>query len=94
VQSDLITRQTYDDEEAEDFEGSILRPGSRYRYYRSVEDLPDVARKFHDEAATLVGMSLENLVKAVFAAERKVSRWSREERKRERERVAKGKERA
>lgn len=59
----------------------IARPGSRYRYYRNVEDLPERARPFFKEAARLMGLSLDMLVLSVFFTEKKVEKWQVEKRR-------------
>jgi RNA polymerase I-specific transcription initiation factor RRN7 len=53
----------------------MLRPGSRYRYYKRVEDLSERARRFYEEAGRVMGLSLEMLVISVFFTEKKIAKW-------------------
>jgi RNA polymerase I-specific transcription initiation factor RRN7 len=59
----------------------ISRPGSKYSYYKSIEDLPPQARHFYEAAARIAGLSLEMLVWSVFFAERRLSKWQTLQRK-------------
>ncbi|KAF2198113.1 hypothetical protein GQ43DRAFT_465882 [Delitschia confertaspora ATCC 74209] len=58
-----------------------LRPGNNYKHYRKPEDLPNMARRFYEEAARISGLSLSMLTMAVFFMERRVQKWSVEQRK-------------
>lgn len=58
-----------------------MRTGDGHAVYRSVDDLPGTARAFYGKAAELSGMSLGKLVKAVYALEQSVNRWSIHEKK-------------
>jgi RNA polymerase I-specific transcription initiation factor RRN7 len=53
----------------------IGRPGTRYNYYRRVEDLPEHAKRFYEEVARLLGLSLDMLVLSVFFTEKKIAKW-------------------
>lgn len=59
----------------------VLRAGENHAVYRSVEDLPDLARAFYIKAADLAGLSLAKLVKGVYTLERSVRLWSVQEKK-------------
>lgn len=56
-----------------------LRIGDNHAVYRSVEDLPEIAKAFYGKAAELSGLSIGKLVKAVYALERYINRWSLQE---------------
>ncbi len=57
-----------------DYDGTTHRMGSFYRRYRSVEDLCSISKVFFEKAATLAGLSIENMVQAVFLIERKLQK--------------------
>jgi RNA polymerase I-specific transcription initiation factor RRN7 len=79
VQQDLELRRPITDPEAKAMEEPVMRPGSFYKYYRSVEELPPNAKAFYEAAASLMGMPLHRLVSAVYTTERKLSKWSGEQ---------------
>ncbi len=81
IQSSLILHQPF--EEREDLEEECLRPGSRYRHYRSSQDIPQNARLFFETVAKLVGLSIDMLVTTVFETEMKLQNWVRQQRKKE-----------
>ncbi len=81
IQSSLILHQPF--EEREDLEEERLRPGSRYRHYRSSQDIPQNARLFFETVAKLVGLSIDMLVTMVFETELKLQSWVRQQRKKE-----------
>jgi RNA polymerase I-specific transcription initiation factor RRN7 len=83
VHSDLIFREAYDEREALQFEDELPRPGSDYEIYRSLNELPDHAKIFYDEAAQLVGLSSSRLVKLVFTTEQRLKRWQEEKKRNE-----------
>jgi RNA polymerase I-specific transcription initiation factor RRN7 len=62
----------------------IKRPGSEYRLYPTVEDLPETARAFYEAAAEAACMSVEKLVRAVRQTETKIETWRSEKRRAER----------
>lgn len=62
----------------------IKRPGSDYRVYPTVEDLPETARAFYEAAAEAACMSVERLVYAVRQTETKIETWRREKKRAER----------
>lgn len=63
-------------------EPDTVRPGEKYKYYKKVEDLPERARRFYEEAAKVAGLSMDMLVMAVFFAEKKIEKrmveWRRQ----------------
>ena len=48
--------------------------GSQYRRFRSVDELSGVSKVFFERAAGLAGLSVEEMVQAVFAAERRLQK--------------------
>lgn len=56
-------------------EVAVLRPGQSYPMWKKVEDVPDRAAVFYDEAARLAGFSMEMLVTAVFTTECRIEQW-------------------
>jgi RNA polymerase I-specific transcription initiation factor RRN7 len=53
---------------------NVNRYGSFYRRFRTVEELSGPARLLLEKAASLAGISLENMVQAVFATEKKLEK--------------------
>lgn len=72
----LQTAQSYIMSIAPSASGWLLRMGEDHVVYRSTEELPDTARAFYSKAASLAGLSLTKLVKAVGSLERSVHRWT------------------
>lgn len=60
----------------------IYRPGDRYKRYRKAEELDDYAMVFYEEAAKLVALPLNALVRCVFYTEKNWERWEDNEAKR------------
>lgn len=54
----------------------LMRAGDDHAIYRTAEDLPDLAKAFYGKAAGISGLSLDKLVKAVHAVEKRVYRWT------------------
>ncbi|KAF2122336.1 hypothetical protein BDV96DRAFT_537465 [Lophiotrema nucula] len=79
VHSSMHPRKAIPNEEMKE---DALRPGQGYAYYRKLEDLPEQAKHFYEEAARVVGLSLDMLIKAVFFTERKIERWRKDEKRR------------
>jgi len=48
---------------------NIVRPGSFYKFYRTVDDLDEKAKRFYQKAADNAGLPLEMLLRAVFSLE-------------------------
>lgn len=62
-------------------EPEVSRPGNSYRRYRNVGELEGYAKEFYDEAASLVALPLNSLVKCVFILEKRLEKWENSERK-------------
>ncbi|KAI9880099.1 MAG: Pol I core factor CF [Pleopsidium flavum] len=75
VQSSMGMRRVISDVDAEHNKEPVKRPGSYYKHYRRVQDLPHDAKVFFEAAARAVGLSLHTLVKAVFQTECKLQAW-------------------
>lgn len=75
VQSKMRLRQTEDTAE------ESYAIGSRYRRYRSANELSGVPELFFERAASLAGLSIEEMVQAVFAVERKLQKYEERLRK-------------
>lgn len=71
----LRTAQSYIKTVPPERGGWVKRAGEDHAVYRSVDDLPDIAKAFYGKAAELSGLSLGKLVKAVHAVEVRVYRW-------------------
>lgn len=83
VQGALKPRRVITEEEAEEYQREINRPGSKYKQYRHESDLPEHAKAFYEAVAKLTGVSLNTLVQAVFLTERKLQKWVDAERRKE-----------
>ena len=57
------------------------RTGSFYRRFRTVADLDGVSKVIYERAAELAGLSLEAMIQAVFAIERKMQTFEERTRK-------------
>ena len=55
--------------------GAVRRLGSFYKRYRKTGDLTASAKRFHEAAASLTGISLSTLLVAVLQTERKLQLW-------------------
>ncbi|KAF2279279.1 uncharacterized protein EI97DRAFT_430374 [Westerdykella ornata] len=55
-------------------QAGIVRPGERYTQYKTVEDLPQQARRFYEQVGRIMGLSVEMLVHAVVVAERRLAK--------------------
>jgi len=65
-----------------DIEGTgILRPGEKYTRYRSVEQMPKLAKVFFEAAGRLVNLDLQDMVTAVLQVEMKLGNWAEKKRK-------------
>ena len=58
------------EDEADD--GTMLKQGKQHRRYQTAEDLSGPARVFHERAAECSGISVEELLRAVFRLEQKL----------------------
>lgn len=63
---------------------NIKRLGSLHQRFRSVEQLGESgpARRFHEKAAEISGLSLKALVKAVYSLEELLYGWEKREKRR------------
>jgi len=52
-----------------------------YTRYRSIEELPDIAKPFYEIAAKNIGISLRGLVRGVFETEVRLETWALADRK-------------
>lgn len=62
-------------------EASILRPGQHYEQYRTIEEMSDVAKLFHQEAAHLACLSTDALLRACIRTEGLLLRHQHERRR-------------
>lgn len=67
---------------AEEAKGTaILRPGQAYKKHKKEERLPELQKRFYEEAARVAGLSLNMLVMAVSSTETRVENWRSTQRK-------------
>jgi RNA polymerase I-specific transcription initiation factor RRN7 len=60
----------------------LKRLGSDYRGYREVDDLEGHAKRFYEVAAEVAGLSIRDLVRAVYSLEQMLLTWQRDETRR------------
>lgn len=77
VQGSLKMRDVVSAEHEGKSNNPVRRIGSFYKRYRKPEDLTPQARKFHEIAASLVGISLSSLLIAILQTECKIQVWRR-----------------
>jgi RNA polymerase I-specific transcription initiation factor RRN7 len=70
--------------------GSIKRLGSDYRSYKDVGELEGTVRRFYEVAAEVAGLSLRDLVRAVYRLEQLLMDWQKREKRRLRGEDAEG----
>lgn len=59
----------------------VLRPGSKYKRYRSKEEMPENAKIFYKAAGELVTLELDDVVLAVLQMEFRLGEWVDKQRK-------------
>lgn len=80
VQSKLRPRAVRDSDISEE---EVLSVGSSYRRFRDASELSGVIKTFYEWAAELAGLSLDDMVQADFAMERKMQKVEEQLRKEE-----------
>jgi RNA polymerase I-specific transcription initiation factor RRN7 len=75
----LIPRRTVTEEQEEDSGKRVHRPGSLYKRYRKENDVEGHAKKFYQAVADLAGLSLKNVVQAVYTTEARIFQKHEEE---------------
>lgn len=70
-----------------DPDGNIKRLGSDYSFNKHIHDLEGHARRFHEVAAEVAGLSLRDLVRTVYKLEQLLLRWQSNEKRRLRDEV-------
>ena len=68
-----------------DSEGTSQEPkrlGSDYRSYKEVDELEGLVRRFYEVAADVSGLSVRDLVRAVYSLEQMLMTWQRNEKRR------------
>ncbi|AEO67016.1 uncharacterized protein THITE_2115709 [Thermothielavioides terrestris NRRL 8126] len=61
---------------------NIHRLGSHYRCYKEVDELEGVVKRFYEVVAEVAGLSLRDLVRAVYSLEQLLFEWQRNEKRR------------
>ncbi|KAH6635468.1 hypothetical protein B0J18DRAFT_48506 [Chaetomium sp. MPI-SDFR-AT-0129] len=62
----------------------IKRLGSDYQFYKETDELEGVAKRLHEVAAETAGLSVYNLVRAVYTLEQTLLTWHTQEKRRSR----------
>ena len=75
IQSKLKLRPVVSAESEGKSREPLRRLGSLYKRYRNIEDLPPQAKRFHEAAASLIGVSMTTLLMAVRQMEVKLGVW-------------------
>lgn len=58
------------------------RLGSNYQCYKDVDELKGVTKRLYEVAAEVAGLSLQNLLRAVYSLEQMLLSWQKEEKRR------------
>ena len=74
VMSNLVMRKIVSAEAEGKRKKPVLRIGSLHALYRHPEELPPHARVFYDEAAQVVGVSVQALISSVFRVEQRIQK--------------------
>lgn len=73
--------------DGEDGGEGVKRLGSDYRCYKDIDELEGPARRFYEVAAEVAGLSVRDLLRAVYNLELLLQRWQRREKRRLREEI-------
>lgn len=71
--------------DAEDIDGEVKRLGSDYRSYKDIDELEGTVKRFYEVVAEAAGLSVKDLVRAVYALEQMLQTWQKNEKRRLRE---------
>jgi RNA polymerase I-specific transcription initiation factor RRN7 len=61
---------------------SVKRLGSDYKFYKAVDELEGTAKRFYEVAAEVAGLSVRDLLRAVYSFEQRLLRWQKKEKRR------------
>jgi len=75
IQARLKPLRVLNDQAVEDTYAKVVRPGDNYEHYRGFDELTGPAKVLYEEAANVVGMSVDALVQGVFSYEKRVENW-------------------
>ena len=62
--------------------GSLKRLGSDYKCYKDIEELEGHVKRFFEVAADTAGLSVRDLLRAVYGLEQMLLNWQKKERRR------------
>jgi RNA polymerase I-specific transcription initiation factor RRN7 len=79
VMGSLITRRVITEAQEKESGKRVHRPGSLYKRYRSEKDLEGHVKQFFQAVADLAGMSLKNVIRAVYITETHIFRKYKED---------------
>ncbi|KAK4145887.1 uncharacterized protein C8A04DRAFT_35448 [Dichotomopilus funicola] len=71
-------------QDSESANSPIKRLGSDYQFYKETDELEGVAKRLHEVAAEAAGLSVYNLVRAVYTLEQTLLTWHTQEKRRSR----------
>jgi RNA polymerase I-specific transcription initiation factor RRN7 len=63
-------------------ESGTKRVGSDYQCYKDVDELKGVTKRLYEVAAEVAGLSLRDLLRAVYSLEQMLLSWQKEEKRR------------
>lgn len=81
VQSSLRMKEVISEKQSQPEDHPVSRPGSYYKHYRSVDEVPPDAMAFFEKAARTIALSVRSLLEAVFQTENKLRVWKDAKRK-------------
>ncbi|GAB7337085.1 hypothetical protein MBLNU457_g2487t2 [Dothideomycetes sp. NU457] len=67
IQARLKPLRVLNDQAVEETYAKITRPGDHHEQYRSPDDLTSTAKVLYEEAANVVGMSIDHMVQGVYS---------------------------
>lgn len=62
----------------------IKRLGSNYQFYKETDELEGVTKRLYEVAAEAAGLSVYNLIRAVYSLEQTLLGWHTQEKRRSR----------
>ncbi len=68
--------------DAEGIDDEVKRLGSDYRLYKDTDELEGTVRRFYEVVAEAAGLSVRDLLRAVYALEQMLQTWQRSEKRR------------
>lgn len=75
TQARLKPLRVLSDQAVEETYAKVTRPGDHYEQYQKLDDLKGTAKILYEEAANVVGMSVNHMVQGVYSYEKRLETW-------------------